>query len=130
MKKMEFKRNKEFDRPFWDNIETSVRYRTTSESANLEVREFHDRVKENRFDSSDTISLTATQTGGNKLSGDNISCIFSYPQFSSDISTSHLSFTHEHAFDIAKRNLDRRYCVKRNAYSEYNEQRIKFGLKF
>jgi hypothetical protein len=129
-KNMEIKRNKEFYRPFWDTIDSKERFQTTSGMANIDLGLFYARIRENKYDSADTISLTGTNASRAKSSEDNISCLFSYPQFNWDISTSHGSFGHGRAFDDAKRSLDRRYFIKRNMYSDYNEQRIKFGLKF
>jgi hypothetical protein len=128
--KIDIYRNGDLDRPYWNSRNAADRFITTAQHQTSDVREFFTRIRDNKFDSSDTISLTEVNTVMSRLSHDNVSPLFCYPQPSHEKSSYSDSFIHDKEFVAHAHKREKRFCIRRNEYSGYNEQRIKFGLKF
>lgn len=126
MKNTQFERNKEFDRPYLDS---PGRFTTTNLSNTTEVRAFYQRFSDGTIDDSDMDSLCDSNSVKSLLCRDNVSSFFSYPDFEKSTTTSRYgNCSDPDCVDGAQRARSK-YRIKRNQFTEYNEQRIKFGLR-
>ena len=118
----EFRRNSEFDRVFWDDY--SGQKWMTSQTATREAGQ----------SSSSSQALTPNRPKGlglNNSYSDSVSTLFLYPFSEGFASTTKSTYTLENsASSETPTDRDKRFHIKRSEYSEYNEQRIKFHLKF
>ena len=130
MKKIEFERNKEFDRPFLDSIREKDKFITTNECQGTRVLEYFRKNSPGSFDVSEQTALTGNNSVRTLLSRDNISGFFSYPEFEKATSSSRDAFKLDSESRGSRREWDTKNRIRRTEYSDYNEQRIKFGLKF
>ena len=112
-------RNSELYRPYWDFSSVDDRYRTISQIQQTVVKQ--GCSGENKPGMKRTESRKARS---------NISPLFSYPKSSAIESTSKTADSFETLSAVALNRPIADFKLKRNAYSEYNERRIRFGLKF
>jgi hypothetical protein len=131
MKKFgEFRRNCEFDRIYWDD-HSSDRMQTTQQASNKALKDFYASNESRQIlGDNESVAISTASSTASSLTRDTVSTLFAYPSFKKLESASH----DYHTFDVDSqahvRNMNKRHCIKRNQYSDYNEQRIKFGLKF
>ncbi len=122
----EFKRNTEFDRVYWDD-HSDERYMTT-----------HNYMeKASKAGQSPPLIPGTVQTSSpphgcqsKHANIDSISTLLVYPFTDGLVSVSQSCYSLENSAASSKEPTDRRFHIKRSPYSEYNEQRIKFHLKF
>jgi hypothetical protein len=121
----EFKRATEFDRVYWDDY-SGERYVTS-----------HDRMERGSVRRSLSVISSTLQSSipphgsqSKDANIDSISTLFVYPFSDGLVSVSRSCYSLENSAAFPMELTDRRFHIKRSPYSEYNEQRIKFHLKF
>jgi hypothetical protein len=124
-KKIEFKRNKEFDRPYLDSHDEKERFATEQISKCRKVNEYFKCVAEGKCSDTDTVTLSEKNSVKTLLSRDNVSLFFSYPEFERTRTTSSDAYR---SHSVPSRP-SLQHGKRRNEYSEYTEQIIKFGLR-
>jgi hypothetical protein len=119
MKEIEFKRNKQFDYPFFDSLEND-RFTTTAGEAAKRIVESNRPLK----------AQSRLCPLFSEIKRCNIAPLFSYPQLQrvQSVSASSHQFDDRHKKAIAK--LEKEHVLRRNTHSEYNEKRAKYGFKF
>ena len=119
----EFRRNSEFDRVYWDDY-SDRRWETSQRSSQQTVIGPIPRFSPTRATVQKSPSIS------NNATSDSVSTVFLYPFSDNSTSMSRSLYTLENSAASFKGDCDKRFHIKRSEYSEYNEQRIKFHLKF
>ena len=120
-----------FDRPFWDSESVNDRFNTSSASQAKDVESYFMHQKNGTCNPDvEYIAPFQTSTVASRLKTDNVSPLFSYPILSETRSTSADTFVHDSDYEAEIKNKNRRFFIKRNEFSDFNERRIRFGLKF
>jgi len=122
----EFTRSTEFDRVYWDDY-SAERYVTS-----------HDRMDRDSSVRRGSPVISGPPQSSSSPHGsqfkhaniDSISTLFVYPFSDGLVSVSQSCYSLENSAASSTEPTDRRFHIKRSPYSEYNEQRIKFHLKF
>ena len=120
----EFTRSTEFDRVYWDDY-GAERYVTSHDRM--------DRGSSVRRGSSVISAQSSSPPHGSQSKHaniDSISTLFVYPFSDGLVSVSQSCYSLKNSAASSTEPTDRRFHIKRSPYSEYNEQRIKFHLKF
>lgn len=119
MQEIVFKRNKQFDIPFFDSYEND-RFTTTAVEAAAWTATPRNPCK----------AQSRRPTIHSEPKPDNIAPLFSYPQLQRVESASASSHQFDDRHIQAFAQLKKEHVLKRNIYSEYNEKRAKYGFKF
>jgi len=112
------KRNREFDRPYWDVPSKTERYQSVAKIQQAAIF-----MKDPRS-ISDNVQLKAR---GSRIG---VSTLFTYPKIGVTQSSSASDLQYEASAVAALNRGTGDHKLKRNEYSEYTERRIRFGLKF
>ena len=122
-----FERNSEFDRPYWDDY-SGDRWESTNQSRNKTVWCKYPGINISGNGSDDHKSTKRSRSL--HVNRDSVSSLFVYPFSGTPLSTNTSAYTHANLMEGLAKDGDTRHHIKRSEYSEYNEQRIKFHLKF
>jgi hypothetical protein len=122
----EFKRNSEFDRAYWDDL-SEERWITSHDRLCAAVKTSPEDQAKLEATFRDRFTCGHEQRHANS---DSLSKLFIYPFSENSASTSMDAFTSTNSILGVSHHIDKRHHIKRSEYSEYNEQRIKFHLKF